>query len=140
MRWLWRAWQVFDDRTGTSKLFGPVMAHPVPNATGWVGWSYALGSAVLFCFILQVVTGIALATAYIPSTADAFNSLKFITEQATLGALLRGMHNYGASAMIVLVGLHMIQTFLVGAYKYPREMNWLSGTVLLALTLGLGSR
>ena len=137
MRWLWRAWHVFDDRTGTSKLFGPVMAHPVPNATGWVGWSYALGSAVLFCFILQVVTGIALATAYIPSTADAFNSLKFITEQATLGALLRGMHNYGASAMIVLVGLHMIQTFLVGAYKYPREMNWLSGTVLLALTLGL---
>ena len=132
-----RWWQVFDDRTGTSKLFGPVLSHPVPNATGWVGWSYALGSAVLFSFILQVVTGIALATAYIPSTGDAFESLHFITDEATFGSLLRGMHNYGATAMIVLVGLHMAQTFLFGAYKYPREASWLSGVVLLLLTLGL---
>ncbi len=137
MKLLQRWWRVFDDRTGTSKLFGPVLSHPVPNATGWVGWSYALGSAVLFAFILQVVTGIALATAYIPSTADAFDSLVFITEEATFGGLLRGMHNFGATAMIVLVGLHMAQTFLVGAYKFPREMNWLSGAVLLLLTLGL---
>lgn len=132
-----RVWQVFDDRTGTSKLLGPVLAHPVPNATGWVGWSYALGSGVLFAFVLQVITGIALASAYIPSTGSAYESLKFITEDATFGRLLRGMHNYGASAMVLLVGLHMIQTFLVGAYKFPREANWLSGAVLLAVTLGL---
>ncbi len=132
-----RLWAVFDDRTGTSKLFGGALSHPVPNTTGWVGWSYALGSAVLFAFILQVVTGIALATAYIPSTANAFDSLVFITEQATAGRLLRGMHNFGATAMVVLVGLHMAQTFLVGAYKYPREANWLTGSVLLLLTMAL---
>ena len=136
-RALKRWWRVFDHRTGTSKLFGPVLSHPVPNATGVVGWSYALGSAVLFSFILQVATGIALATAYIPSTGDAFESLRFITEEATLGWLLRGMHNYGATAMIVLVGLHMAQTFLVGAYKFPREMSWLSGAALLLITLAL---
>ncbi len=133
-----RIWEVFDDRTGTSKLLGPVLSHPVPNATGWVGWSYALGSGVLLAFVLQVVTGIALAAAYIPSTADAFASLRFITEEATFGSLLRGMHNFGASAMIVLVGLHMAQTFLVGAYKYPREVSWLSGAVLLLLTMAMG--
>jgi ubiquinol-cytochrome c reductase cytochrome b subunit len=137
MNRLRRLWEVFDDRTGTSKLFGPALSHPVPDAKGWVGWSYALGSAVLFTFILQVVTGIALASAYIPSTGDAYESLRFITDEATLGWLLRGMHNYGATAMIVTIGLHMLQTYLVGAYKFPREMNWLSGVVLLGITLGL---
>lgn len=137
MRILMRLWAVFDDRTGLSKLLGPVMRHPVPNATGWVGWSYALGSGVLFAFALQVVTGIALATAYIPSTANAYDSLRFITNEATLGSVLRGMHNFGATAMIILIGLHLIQTFLVGAYKFPREANWLTGASLLLLTLAL---
>jgi ubiquinol-cytochrome c reductase cytochrome b subunit len=138
MRFLRQFWEVFDDRTGTSKLLGPVLSHPVPNATGWVGWTYALGSAVLIVFMVQVATGIALATAYIPSTANAYDSLTFITEQAAFGSFLRGTHNFGAWAMIVLVGLHMIQTFLIGAYKYPREVNWLSGAVLLLLTVALG--
>lgn len=138
MRILKRLWDTFDDRTGIfSKLIAPTGRHPVPNATGWVGWSYALGSATLLAFIIQVVTGIALATAYIPSTADAFDSLRFITEQATFGGFLRGLHNYGATAMIVFIGLHMAQAFLVGAYKFPREANWLTGAVLLLLTLGL---
>ena len=137
MRFLWRLWEIFDDRTGTSKLLGPVLSHPVPRADGFVGWSYALGSGVLFSFILQVVTGIALASAYVPSTGDAYDSLRFITHEATLGGLLRGLHYFGASAMIIFIGLHMIQTFLVGAYKFPREANWLSGVALLGVTLGL---
>jgi ubiquinol-cytochrome c reductase cytochrome b subunit len=137
MRVAKRLWAVIDDRMGLSKLLGPVLSHPVPNATGWVGWSYALGSAVLFTFMLQVVTGIALATVYVPSTAAAYDSLLFITHEAALGGFLRGLHNYGATAMIVFVGLHIIQTFLVGAYKYPREANWLTGAALLLLTLAL---
>src|SRR5919202_1192587 len=137
MRPVRRLWEVFDDRTGTSKLIGPVLEHPVPRADGFVGWSYALGSGVLFSFILQVVTGIALASAYVPSTGDAYDSLRFITHEATLGSLLRGLHYFGASAMIIFIGLHMIQTFLVGAYKFPREANWLTGVVLLGVTLGL---
>ena len=138
MSFLRRLWKVFDDRTGTSKLLGPVLSHPVPHAEGLVGWSYALGSAVLFAFIVQVITGIALASAYIPSTGSAYESLRFITEHATLGWLLRGMHNYGATMMIVFAGLHLMQTFLIGAYKFPREMNWLTGAILLFLTVGLG--
>ncbi len=132
-----RVWAVIDDRMGASKLLGPVLSHPVPNAKGWVGWSYALGSAVLFTFALQVITGIALATVYVPSTADAYDSLLFITNRAALGGFLRALHNYSATAMIIFIGLHMAQTFLVGAYKYPREASWITGAVLLLLTLGL---
>ena len=137
MKFLKRIWATIDDRLGASKLLGSVLDHPVPKADGWVGWSYAIGSGVLFSFILQVVTGIALASAYIPSTGNAYDSLTFITEQATLGGVLRGMHYFGASAMIILIGLHMIQTYLVGAYKFPREANWLTGVVLLLVTLAL---
>jgi ubiquinol-cytochrome c reductase cytochrome b subunit len=127
-------WQWFDDRTGTTKLIGPTLSHPVPRGAKW---SYVFGSATLFAFMVQVVTGIALATAYVTSTGDAYASLQFITHD-TFGYILRGMHFYGASAMILMVGLHMIQVFLIGAYKFPREMNWLSGVVLLAVTLAMG--
>jgi ubiquinol-cytochrome c reductase cytochrome b subunit len=131
---LQRAWQWFDDRTGTSKLLGPVIDHPVPRGAKW---SYVFGSATLFAFLVQVVTGIALATAYVTSTEDAYASLQFITNDP-FGYILRGMHFYGASAMVLMVGLHMIQVFLIGAYKYPREVNWLSGVILLGVTVAMG--
>ncbi|MDQ6748086.1 MAG: cytochrome bc complex cytochrome b subunit, partial [Candidatus Dormibacteraeota bacterium] len=125
-----------DDRTGLSGLIKPIMSHPVPEG-GRLWWWYVFGTATLFIFIIQVTTGIALATAYIPATGDAYNSIQFITHGAPLGSLLRGIHNYGASAMIVLIGAHALQVFLFGAYKYPREVNWLSGSVLLLLTLAM---
>jgi hypothetical protein len=131
---LQRVWEWFNDRTGTSTLIGPVLAHPVPRGAKW---SYVFGSATLFAFLVQVVTGIALATAYVTSTGDAYDSLQFITHDP-FGYVLRGMHFYGASAMIVMVGLHMIQVFLIGAYKFPREMNWLTGVVLLGVTVAMG--
>src|SRR5690349_10928810 len=105
---LMNIWEAFDDRTGTGKLVKDVALHPVPPGTGW---DYAFGSATLIAFIIQVVTGIALATAYIPSTADAYQSLIFIT-QDPLGGFLRGLHNWGASAMVLMVGLHALQVFL----------------------------
>lgn len=126
-------WEAFDDRTGTGKMVKDVALHPVPPGTGW---DYAFGSATLLAFIIQVVTGIALATVYIPSTADAYQSLVFITADP-LGGFLRGVHNWGASAMVLMVGLHALQVFLIGAYKFPREVNWLSGSVLLLLTIGM---
>ena len=131
---LQRIWQWFDDRTGTSTLIGPILTHPVPRGAKW---SYVFGSATLFAFLVQVVTGIALATAYVTSTADAYASLQFITHDS-FGYVLRGMHFYGASAMVLMVGLHMIQVFLIGAYKFPREMNWLSGVILLGVTVAMG--
>ena len=127
-------YQIFDERTGLSKVLGPIARHPVPPGTGW--W-YVLGSATLFAFIVQVVTGIALATMYIPSTENAYQSINFITNVATLGKVLRGIHFFGASAMIILIGAHMMRVYLAGSYKFPREVNWLSGTVLLLMTVAM---
>ncbi|MEZ4865225.1 MAG: cytochrome b N-terminal domain-containing protein [Caldilineaceae bacterium] len=135
MHILKRLWEWLDDRTGLSTMFNAIARHPVPPGATW--W-YVFGSATLFVFILQVVTGIALASAYVPSTNGAYDSLQFITNEAPFGNLLRGLHNFGASAMIILIGIHMIQVFLFAAYKYPREVNWLSGVVLFAVTLAMG--
>ena len=123
-----------DDRTGLLTWFRQVLEHPVPPGTGW--W-YVFGSATFLAFVLQVVTGIALATAYVPSAGDAYASLKFITEQALMGRFLRGLHYFGASAMVVLIGIHVARVYLMGAFKFPRELNWLSGALLLLLTLAL---
>lgn len=124
----------FEDRTGLLTWFRGVLEHPVPPRTGW--W-YAFGSATFLAFMLQVVTGIALATAYVPSASDAYASLRFITEQALMGRFLRGMHSFGASAMVVLIGVHVARVYLMGAFKFPRELNWLTGALLLLLTLAL---
>jgi ubiquinol-cytochrome c reductase cytochrome b subunit len=134
MKVLRAMWEWFDDRTGTAKLIGPILAHPVPPNTGW---AYTLGSATLIAFVIQVITGIGLSTSYVASTADAYNSLQFITHDAPFGNLLRGMHFWGASAMVLLIGLHTLRTFLYGSYKFPREVSWLTGVLLLLFTLGI---
>ena len=126
-RWL-------EDHSGVNaRLIRPFMEHRVPKT----GWLAVLGSATLFAFILQVVTGITLALAYVPSAGQAYQTLQFITNDATLGRLLRGIHFFGASAMVVLIGVHLIRVFLTGSYKFPREINWMAGVVLLFLTLAM---
>ena len=132
-----RAWVWFDDRTGVSTVFNTLMpGHIVPSSSA--SWFYVFGSATLFAFIIQVVTGVTLAFMYVPSAGEAYQSLQYITDQTTFGRVVRGMHNWGASAMILLVGLHMIRVYLTAAYKFPREMHWITGVVLLALTVGMG--
>ncbi len=132
-----QVWRWIDDRTGASKSLGPMLFHPVPGeiADTKAGWYYVFGTTTLFAFMLQVITGIGLAASYVPAAADAYDSLQFITHDAPLGSILRGMHYFGASAMVIVVGLHMTRVFLTGSYKFPREVNWLSGLVLLLLTL-----
>src|SRR5690242_12567219 len=118
MRILKGVWRWFDDRTGVAHLFGPLLRHPVPpGAESPVkGWWYIFGVLVLTAFIIQVVTGAILATMYVPSTAHAYDSLQFITDRALLGRMLRGMHYFGASAMVVLIGFHMARVFLTGSF------------------------
>ena len=125
----------FEDRSGLISKIKPIMEHPVPKGSKW---AYVFGSATLFSFVLQVVTGVILATMYVPSTNGAFQSLQHIQDVALFGHIVRGMHYFGASAMFLFIGIHMLRVFLYAAYKYPREVNWLSGVLLLILTLMMG--
>jgi len=128
-----RLWHWFDDLTGLGATLGPMMTHLVPRAKK-TRWFYVLGSATLVVFLVQVVTGIALSSSYVAGSGQAYESLRFIT-QNHLGRILRGIHDIGASAMIILIGLHAIRVYLMGAYKYPRQMNWLTGAGLLLFTI-----
>ena len=134
MKQLKKLSQWLDDRTGLVKLVEEIAAHP---AAPGVKWKYVFGSAVLTAFILQVVTGIGLLTTYVSSTGGAYDSLLYITHKAPLGAFLRGMHYWGASMMMVLVACHFLRVFLMGSFKFPRELNWVSGVLLLATTAAM---
>ena len=107
----------------------------VPKGTNWF---YTLGSATLFAFTVQAVTGVFLAMFYTPSPTQAYGSITHLTNDVFLGEFVRGMHKWGASLMIILIFLHMARTFVFGAYKYPRELNWVIGVVLLILTMLMG--
>lgn len=135
MKRLKRIWEWVDDRSGFTEIFLPLIRHPVPPGSKW---SYVFGSATLFCLVLQVITGVALSLLYQPSSSGAYQSLQFITNKAAFGNVLRGMHYFGASAMIIMVGIHMIRVYITAAYKYPREMAWISGVLLLFLTIAMG--
>src|SRR5919206_3127037 len=121
-----------DERTSLSGAVRWTMFRKVPKGTNWF---YTLGSATMFAFLSQAVTGIFLAMYYDPSATHAYDSIQHINNDVWLGSFVRGMHHWGASVMIVLVFLHMGRTFFFGAYKYPRELNWVVGVVLLVLTL-----
>ncbi len=124
-----------DDRVYISKIFAATAGHTVPRTSG--SWFYVFGSGTLVCFMIQIVTGICLALVYVPSSGEAYSSLEYLNYQQQLGWFLRAMHNWGSNFMVAIMLAHLIQVFLFGAFKYPREMTWISGVVLLLCTLGM---
>jgi menaquinol-cytochrome c reductase cytochrome b subunit len=122
-----------DERTSIAGGLRWVMFRKVPKGTNWF---YTLGSATLFAFLSQAVTGVFLAMYYRPDAAGgAYESVRHITNDVFLGEFVRGMHKWGSTVMVILIFLHMGRTFFFGAYKYPRELNWVIGVVLLVLTM-----
>lgn len=127
-----RGW--LDRRMGLDALLSEALDEPIP---GGARFAYIFGSGLLFIFLSQVVTGVFLALYYVPSADHAHTTVAYITKSVTGGALLRSLHSYGSSAMIIVLLLHMSQTFLYGAYKRNRELLWCSGCLLFALVLGM---
>jgi quinol-cytochrome oxidoreductase complex cytochrome b subunit len=126
------AW--LDERMGLLTIWNTVFDRKVPR----VNWWFTLGSASLFLAVMQGATGIFLTVYYVPTPEDAYNSIEYIMNDVAFGWLVRGIHHWGASLMIVIVFLHMLRVFIYGAYKYPREVTWITGVVLLLATLGSG--
>ena len=130
-----RLGQWFDSRLHLAAPVREIAEHPVPRNTA--SWWYVFGSAALTVFILQIVTGILLALVYVPSGAEAWSSLQALNHAVTLGWFIRAMHGWGSNFMVAIVLIHMVQVFLFGAYKFPRELTWILGVFLLLMTLGM---
>src|SRR5947207_16016445 len=127
------AW--LDERLQLGAPIRETMQHPIPRDTA--SWFYVFGSAAMTVFGLQLVTGILLALIYVPSAGEAWNSLQILNHQVSLGWFIRALHGWGSNFMLAIVLVHMVQVFLFGAYKFPRELTWIVGVLLLLVTLGM---
>jgi len=109
--------------------------HPVPRETA--SWFYVFGSAALVVFVMQIITGMLLAVIYVPSAGEAWNSLQTLNHSIAFGWYIRALHGWGSNFMVAIVLIHMVQVFLFGAFKYPRELTWIVGVFLLLMALGM---
>jgi ubiquinol-cytochrome c reductase cytochrome b subunit len=130
-----RIYSWFNQRTGIRSLMHASLDEPIP---GGARLAYIFGSGLLFIFISQVITGLCLALYYVPSAESAHTSVAYITKQVAAGQFLRSLHYYGSSAMIIVLLLHFLQTFIYGSFKGRRELLWISGAFLSCLVLGMG--
>ena len=124
-----------DERLHLTKLFESTAGHHVPASAG--SWFYVFGSGTLLCFVIQIVTGMCLSLTYVASADQAWTSLIYLNYHQYLGWFLRAVHNWGSNFMVAIMTLHMIQVFLFGAFKYPRELTWVTGCVLFLCVLGM---
>ena len=124
----------FDERFGWRTVWNTIFARKIPK----VNWLYTLGSASLFIAVNQIVTGILLTLYYVPTPDHAYDSVQYITHEVAFGWLIRGLHHWGASAMVIFVVLHLLRVYFLGAYKFPREVTWITGLLLLLVVLGFG--
>src|SRR6266851_1583791 len=135
MRLMTKVGNWFDQRLQLGAPICETMEHPIPRETA--SWYYVFGSAAMTAFGLQLVTGILLGLIYVPSAGEAWNSLQILNHQVSLGWFIRALHGWGSNFMLAIVLVHMVQVFLFGAYKFPRELTWILGVFLLLMTLGM---
>lgn len=128
-----RLYQWLDSRLRLRPVKETLLDEPIPGGASWI---YVFGSATLFLFLLQAITGMFLAVYYAPTPDHAYDSLRFVETQVLFGSFVRGLHHWAASAMVIAIGLHMLQAFLYGAYKPPREAMWMVGVLLFLITMG----
>ena len=133
--WLKTVGQWFEKRTAAGEAMKHMADHPVPKNTA--SWWYVFGSGTMVALIVQIVTGICLALVYTPSADEAYASLLYLNFEQPLGWFLRGIHYWGSNVMIALMSIHLIQVFLFGAFKFPRELTWVVGVILFLCTLGM---
>jgi len=124
-----------DQRLQLGAPIRETMRHSIPRETA--SWYYVFGSAAMTVFGLQIVTGILLSLIYVPSAGEAWNSLQILNQQISFGWFIRALHGWGSNFMLAIVLIHMVQVFLFGAYKFPRELTWIIGIFLLLMTLGM---
>lgn len=125
-----------DERFQIREPLREIAEHPVPRHAR--AWYYCLGGVSFFFFFIQVVTGILLAMYYQATPDKAYNSVMFIMNEVKFGWLVRSMHAWSANLMVAAVFMHMLRVFFTGAYKPPRELNWVAGVGLLGITLAFG--
>lgn len=123
-----------DERFAWRKVWEAIFLRNIPKTN----WLFTLGSATLFIALNQAITGILLTIYYVPTPDHAYDSVQYITTEVTAGWLIRGLHHWGASAMVVVTVLHMLRVILHGAYKFPREVTWFTGVFLLVVVIGFG--
>ena len=124
-----------DRRLELDEAVKEALKHPVPKH---VNWTYCFGGITFFLFVVQAVTGILLTLYYQSSGADAYASVKYIMNDVRFGWLVRSVHRWGAELMMLMIFLHMARVYVHGAYKKPRELNWMAGVGLLMVTIGFG--
>src|SRR5512141_576788 len=129
-----KAFTWFDERFGLKTVYDTVLDRKVPKVNCW----FTLGSASLFLFLLQGVTGIMLTIYYVPTPDHAYDSIQYIMNGVAFGWLIRGIHHWGASLMVLIVFVHMLRVFVTASFNYPRELTWLIGICLFLATLGMG--
>jgi len=132
---MWKKiYEWLDERVGFDGLYENLLDRPEPRGNWW----NTLGSASLFLFLMQGLTGIFLTVYYTPSPDHAYDSVQYIMNGVAFGWLIRGMHHWGATLMVLVVFIHMLRVFFSASYKYPRELTWIIGVFLFLLTLGMG--
>jgi quinol-cytochrome oxidoreductase complex cytochrome b subunit len=123
-----------DERLDMQGMYKNLLDRPEPEGNWW----NTLGSASLFLFVMQGLTGIFLTVYYTPSPDHAYDSIQYIMNDVAFGWMIRGMHHWGSSLMVLVVFIHMVRVFVTASFKYPRELTWLIGVGLLLVTVGMG--